>query len=119
MILDVTTTASCANDGTATVVATGGAEPYTYSWSPVPSTLPTIVGLSEGNYLVTVTDNDGNVQTAIATIISGMQNFLINANICLAEMGNRWVTDRSYGREQTNQEEVELLKHWIDILKCL
>ncbi|WP_123774144.1 T9SS type A sorting domain-containing protein [[Flexibacter] sp. ATCC 35103] len=43
-------------NGTATVVATGGAGGYTYSWSPSGGTAATATGLSQGTYTVTVTD---------------------------------------------------------------
>jgi gliding motility-associated-like protein len=53
------TNASCpaAADGTATVVATGGLAPYTYSWNTTPiQTTDTATGLAAGTYTVTVTD---------------------------------------------------------------
>lgn len=48
------------SNGTATATASGGTPPYSYSWntSPVQTTY-TATGLSEGNYIVTVTDNNG------------------------------------------------------------
>lgn len=59
----VTTTAqtnvSCngGTNGSATVTATGGFAPYTYSWSPSGGTGATATGLAPGTYTVTVTDN--------------------------------------------------------------
>lgn len=56
--LDLSSTpTSCADetDGTATVAATGGQQPYTYEWSNGGST-PTITSLSPGVYTVTVTE---------------------------------------------------------------
>ncbi|HRI26593.1 MAG TPA: choice-of-anchor L domain-containing protein [Chitinophagales bacterium] len=55
------TPASCAaNDGTATVSATGGVLPYTYSWQSNPGlNAPAATGLAAGSYGVTVTDNNG------------------------------------------------------------
>ncbi|WP_276134909.1 T9SS type B sorting domain-containing protein [Polluticoccus soli] len=57
------------NNGTATVTASGGTSPYTYSWNTSPAkTGATATGLSAGTYTVTVTDNKGCVTTATATI---------------------------------------------------
>ena len=46
------------NDGNATVNATGGQAPYTYSWDNG-ATTTTATGLSAGTYVLTVTDNLG------------------------------------------------------------
>lgn len=54
--------ASCfgLSDGSATALATGGNAPYIYNWSTVPSqTNATATNLAAGNYMVTVTDNNG------------------------------------------------------------
>jgi len=45
-----------ANDGTASVIASGGTPPYTYLWSTGPSTQG-ITGLAPATYRVTITDN--------------------------------------------------------------
>ena len=60
MILSTSTTdATCgASDGTATVTATNGTSPYTYSWINGQIT-QTATGLSASSYSVTVTDNNG------------------------------------------------------------
>ncbi len=47
-----------APDGSATAVPIGGTAPYTYLWSNN-ATTPTITGLEEGTYTVTVTDANG------------------------------------------------------------
>ncbi len=44
------------NDGSATVNATFGTGPYTYSWNPSGQTTQTATALAAGNYTVTVTD---------------------------------------------------------------
>lgn len=56
------TDASCNDsaDGTATVVATNGTEPYGYSWNTVPvQTTATAAGLAAGTYMATVTEGNG------------------------------------------------------------
>jgi len=55
------TNVSCngGSNGTATVVATGGTGPYTYSWAPSGGTAATASGLAVGNYTCTITDNNG------------------------------------------------------------
>lgn len=46
-------------DGTASVVVSGGASPYTYLWSPTGSTTPNVSGLIGNTYLIEVWDNTG------------------------------------------------------------
>lgn len=69
------TNASCfaGADGSATVVASGGSSPYTFSWSPVvPSTSTftqsTATGMSAGTYIVTTTDINGCTGQQTVTI---------------------------------------------------
>jgi gliding motility-associated-like protein len=56
------------NDGTATASATGGAAPYTYSWSPAGGSNQVATGLSAGTYTVTVTDNTSCIGSTTVTI---------------------------------------------------
>ncbi len=48
-----------ANNGTATVTATGGTGNYTYLWSPSGGTAATATGLSPNTYTVQITDENG------------------------------------------------------------
>ena len=55
--------------GTASISATGGTAPYTYSWAPSGGTGSTASGLAPGNYTVTVTDSKAcfeNINVVIA-----------------------------------------------------
>lgn len=56
-----------ANDGTATVVASGDTPPYTYNWSNG-ATTDVITGLAPGMYTVTVTGTAGCIGEASVTI---------------------------------------------------
>jgi len=56
------------NNGNATVVASGGTMPYTYSWFPSGETNATAIGLGVGTYTVTVKDSNGCTQIQTATI---------------------------------------------------
>ncbi len=56
------------SDGTATAVAQGGTSPYTYAWSNA-STGAMAMGLSQGSYDVTVTDDNGC--TSISSVVIG------------------------------------------------
>ena len=47
-------------DGTAFVIAEGGSEPYTYSWSPTGYNSSIISGIDTGIHVVTVTDSCGS-----------------------------------------------------------
>ncbi len=50
---------SGANDGSATVTASGGSGFYTYAWSPTGGTSATATGLAPGEYTCTVEDDAG------------------------------------------------------------
>ncbi len=65
------TNVSCfgSNTGSATVIASGGTTPYSYSWNTNPvQTNATATGLSAGNYSVIITDAKGCTQTETFTI---------------------------------------------------
>ncbi len=63
---------SCAGaaDGTASVIATGGTAPLTYTWSNA-STGANLTGLAPGSYTVSVEDANGCIATASVTIAAG------------------------------------------------
>ena len=89
LTLDFSSTpASCSlNDGTATVIPTGGAAPYSYSWSTSPiQTTATASGLGSGTYMVTVTDTLGCINlTATNSVIvpnsSGLSASIISSDV--------------------------------------
>lgn len=56
------------SNGSATITATGGVAPYTYSWSPVAGNFPTMSGLTAGAYTVIVMDASTNMNTIVVTI---------------------------------------------------
>ena len=64
------TDATCgASNGSATVVASGGTEPYVFNWeNDVSLTGPTLSNVSAGNYGVTVTDANGCEASLVVTI---------------------------------------------------
>ena len=57
--------------GTASVTASGGLSPLTYTWNPGGNTNASASNLSAGTYTVTVTDNNGCTVTASAIITGG------------------------------------------------
>ncbi|CAN5170947.1 hypothetical protein BH09BAC5_BH09BAC5_06630 [soil metagenome] len=57
-----------ASSGSASVVATSGSAPYTYSWSPTGGTNSSASNLSAGTYTVTVTGSDGCITTQTVAI---------------------------------------------------
>ncbi|KAF2513776.1 T9SS type A sorting domain-containing protein, partial [Flavobacterium zhairuonense] len=63
-------TCNGANDGTASVNATGGTGVYTYSWSPSGGTAATATGLSPNTYTVTITDANGCFITKTVNVIT-------------------------------------------------
>lgn len=58
LVMSMTSETNAENDGTATVTAYNGTEPYQYNWSNSADT-QTITGLVAGNYCVTVTEDNG------------------------------------------------------------
>jgi SprB repeat/Secretion system C-terminal sorting domain/FG-GAP repeat len=64
------TNVSCngASNGGLSVLASGGTAPLTYSWSPNGGSFAVAVGLAAGMYTCTVTDANGCIKTASATI---------------------------------------------------
>ncbi len=84
-----TTDESCfgASDGSATVSVNIPGTDYIYAWSPAPAagqTTPTASGLSQGTYIVTVTDtNTSCVDTALATI-GGPTQIVITTSVTQA-----------------------------------
>ncbi len=66
------TPSSCAgNDGTSTVLPTGGTPGYSYSWMPGGQSTSTINGLTPGIYNVIVTDSRGCTFSAVTSVSSG------------------------------------------------
>ena len=60
-----------ANDGSATVVVSGGSGGYTYQWGTSPvQTAATALDLPAGNYIVTVSDQNGCTATTSVSLIA-------------------------------------------------
>ena len=71
-VISAVTNVSChgGNDGSATVTASGGGGPYTYSWSTSPvQTAATAINLAAATYTVLVTDNNNCTVSDMATVI--------------------------------------------------
>jgi len=72
-------------DGSATAVISGGAEPYTYTWSTA-ATTQTLTDLGVGEYCVTITDNFGCTAEACGDVLGG-DDPCIGFEISLTGMG--------------------------------
>lgn len=77
-----TTGATCngVNNGTASVVATGGGGAYTYAWTGVNSNTASAINLAPGAYAVTVTDVNGCASNATANVTSSV-NINVQLNV--------------------------------------
>ena len=73
------TPANCTN-GTATAVASGGISPYTYLWMNG-ATSPTITGLVQNYYTLTVTDAQGCQSTNLGTNVQQNPYISVNSTI--------------------------------------
>ncbi|MGB4771336.1 MAG: hypothetical protein WBP58_07750 [Chitinophagaceae bacterium] len=82
------------NNGSATVAATGGVAPYTYSWNTTPvQTGATATGLAPGNYIVTVRDAAGTTATANTSLTAPSAiNFTVSAGTISTYGGTTTVT---------------------------
>ncbi|MCU0433034.1 MAG: PKD domain-containing protein [Bacteroidia bacterium] len=69
------TSVSCYNgtDGAASVTATGGTAPYTYSWVPNVSSTSAASSLAAGSYVVLVVDSAGCSATTTVTVTQPIQ----------------------------------------------
>ena len=100
IIANVTSTnASCAGaNGTATIVASTGTAPYTYSWNTSPvQTGQVATGLTAGTYTGTIVDANGCTDAVSVTITSGgpaptATAFGTNPSTCGASDGSAIVT---------------------------
>jgi gliding motility-associated-like protein len=63
------TPATCGNnDGSATVIASGGTSGYSYSWNPSGGNAATEINLATGTYTVTITDANGCTISSSTTV---------------------------------------------------
>ena len=85
--LTVSTNVSCngGTNGTATVLASSGATPYTYSWS-TGQTTAAVNNLPAGNHTATVTDNNG-CSSSVPVFITAPTAIQIQTSITIASCG--------------------------------
>ena len=66
------TSITCANLGSATVAATGGIGPFTYTWMPSAQASSVATGLSPGTYTITVFDFGNNYTYTATTLFTSL-----------------------------------------------
>jgi len=68
------------SSASATALVQGGTAPYSYSWNTIPvQTTATASNLSSGNYIVTVTDNDGCIASANVSIQQPLAGMIVTS----------------------------------------
>lgn len=88
---------TCTTTGSATVVASGGTAPYTYSWSNGAGNVATASNLAAGNYTVAITDSKGCQITRTFTIT---QSGTVTASF--SAVANQCVTGNSFSFTNTS-----------------
>lgn len=86
------------NDGMIEVVVSGGTSPYEYNWDNL-STGNIINQLTEGNYAVTVNDNNDCIVQASTSLI----------NVLSPTISNAIITDVSCGGENSGQVLIDVI----------
>lgn len=66
------------NGGSISVLPNGGVSGYTYTWSGSSETTPTLSGLSEGLYTVTVTDSEGCTSSLSIDLSCTIADIIVN-----------------------------------------
>ena len=74
------TSITCANLGSATVVATGGVGPFSYTWMPTAQASSVATGLSPGSYTLTVYDFGTNFTYTALTVFTSLIPLTGNLN---------------------------------------
>ena len=96
-------TCNNANDGTATVLITGGTGPFTFDWggSPAGDGTATITGLDAGTYTVKVTDTfDNSVKNGSTSITEPAQldvDMSFTQTVCNGSSNGTATADVSFG----------------------
>ena len=73
------------SDGSVTAFVTGGAMPYSYTWNPLTDTVANVSNLTPGVYALTVTDANGCMDQASATL-------QVQGSIPVVNLGNDTTT---------------------------
>jgi len=95
--ITATTDASCKDmcDGEIATLTIGGTAPYTLLWNdPLAQTVDTAIGLCDGTYLLTVTDNNGCIAYLNGNIIEPDELFTStnsSSTECGLSSGEAWV----------------------------
>ena len=102
VVVSQTANITCHGSATAalSVTATGGTQPYTYSWLPNGGTGLTASGLTAGLYTVTVTDHASVVVTSASFTVT--QPAIISANQTIALCAGQTLTIGSHVYNTSN-----------------
>lgn len=103
-------------DGRITVGVSGGTPPYSYHWNDAISDSAEAIGLPAGNYQLTVTDDNGCVQTKEFTVLGTEETCLQIPNVFTPNNDGKNDTWNIQGTAFFDKITIEVYNRWGDLI---